>query len=224
MAQSLCAASCCTSCPSDPSAFATMGFWPRRARGSSCQQHAWLCRCLQPARRPLSRPRRSWRGWPGWMWACARVARWAGCAPSLCWPGLGACLDRPAPWRLTAGGRHEPLPWPGSVNPSHGRWQAFGAVLRVGAPTRAQHELIHGPGVVWRVQLTTCAVTLARSIDATNQSAHNLLWHTGCEACKPLCRTRPPFAVAVQSNKVYPPQEVLLVSTDLASRQINAIR
>ena len=166
MAQSLCAASCCTSCPPDPSAFATMGFWPRRARGSSCQQHAWLCRCLQPARRPLSRPRRSWRGWPGWMWACARVAWWAGCAPSLCWRGWrgwGACLDRPAPWRLTAGGRHEPLPWPGSVNPSHGRWQAFGAVLRVGAPTRAQHGLIHGPGVVWRVQLTTCAVTLARS-------------------------------------------------------------
>ena len=42
--------------------------------------------------------------------------------------------------------------------------------------------------------------------------------------CEPLCRTRQPFAVAVQSNKVYLPQEVLLVSTDLASRQINAIR
>ena len=30
--------------------------------------------------------------------------------------------------------------------------------------------------------------------------------------------------MAVQSNKVYLPQEVLLVSTDLALRQINAIR
>jgi len=29
---------------------------------------------------------------------------------------------------------------------------------------------------------------------------------------------------AAQSKKVYLPQEVLLVSTDLASRQINAIR
>ena len=132
--------------------------WHLPAKGSSRQQPAWLCRCLQPARRPLSRPTPSWCGWPGWMWACARVARWAGCAPSLCWRGLRACLDRPAPWRLTAGGRHELLPWPGSVNPSHGRWQAFGAVLRVGAPMRAQHGLIHGPGVVWRVQLTPCAV------------------------------------------------------------------
>ena len=45
-----------------------------------------------------------------------------------------------------------------SVDPLQGRLQAFGAVLRVGAPTRGQHELIHGPGVVWRVQLTTCTV------------------------------------------------------------------
>ena len=29
------------------------------------------------------------------------------CAPSLCWRGLGDCLDQPAPWCLTAGGRHE---------------------------------------------------------------------------------------------------------------------
>ena len=137
---------------------ATMGCWPRRAKGSSCKLHAWLCRCLQPARKPLSRPRRSWRGWPGWMWACARVAGNAACAPSLCWRGLRACLDRPAPWCLTAGGRHELLPWPGRVDPSHGRWQAFGAVLRVGAATRGQHGLIHGPGGVWRVQLTPCAV------------------------------------------------------------------
>ena len=110
------------------------------------------------------------------------------------------------------------------MDPSHGRSQAFGAVLRVGAPTRGQHELIDGPGGVRRVQLTPCAVTLARSIDATTQSAHNLLWHTGRETCKPLCRTRQPFAVAVQSNQVNLPQEVLLVSTGLASWQINAIR
>ena len=53
---------------------------------------------------------------------------------------------------------------------------------------------------------------------------HNLLWHTGREPYKPLCRTRQPFAVAAQTNKVYLPQEVLLVSTDLAWRQIIAIR
>ena len=53
---------------------------------------------------------------------------------------------------------------------------------------------------------------------------HNLLWHTGREPYKPLCRTRQPFGAAVQSNKVYLPQEVLLVSINLASRQINAIR
>ena len=34
----------------------------------------------------------------------------------------------------------------------------------------------------------------------------------------------PGSLAAWQSNKVYLPQEVLLVSTDLASRQINAIR
>ena len=41
---------------------------------------------------------------------CCKVG---GCAPSLCWRGLrgwGACLGRPAPWRLTAGGRQELLP------------------------------------------------------------------------------------------------------------------
>ena len=94
MARSLFAASCCTSCPRDRSAFATMGCWPRRARGSSCQPHAWLCRCLHPTRRPLSRPRLSWRGWPRRMRACARVARLAGCGLSLRWRGLGDCLDR----------------------------------------------------------------------------------------------------------------------------------
>ena len=94
MARSLCAASCCTSCPGDRNAFATMGRWPRRARGSSCQPHAWLCRCLHPTRRPLSRPRLSWRGWPRRMRACARVARLAGCGLSLRWRGLGDCLDR----------------------------------------------------------------------------------------------------------------------------------
>ena len=51
-----------------------------------------------PALNPQAiRPRLSWRGWPRRMWACARVARWAGCWFSLRWRGLGDCLDRPAP-------------------------------------------------------------------------------------------------------------------------------
>ena len=42
-----------------------------------------------------------------------------------------------------------------SVDPLQGRLQAFGAVLRVVAPTRGQHDLIHGPGGIWRGDLTT---------------------------------------------------------------------
>ena len=59
--------------------------------GRSCQQHAWACRCLHPARRPWSRPRRLWRGWARWMSVCARVAGKAACASSQCWRGWGAC-------------------------------------------------------------------------------------------------------------------------------------
>ena len=44
------------------------------------------------------------------------------------------------------------------------------------------------------------------------------------EAYKPLCIAIANTRAAVQSNKVYLPQEVLLVSNSLASRQINAIR
>ena len=40
---------------------------------------SWPCRCQCPTRRPLSRPRRSWRGWPGSMCCCARFADKAVC-------------------------------------------------------------------------------------------------------------------------------------------------
>ena len=39
------------------------------------------------------------------MWACARVARWAGCAPSLCWLGLGGCQRQVKRWCRRTGGR-----------------------------------------------------------------------------------------------------------------------
>ena len=55
-------------------------------------------------------------------------------------------------------------------------------------------------------------------------SSHNLRMHPSAKLTKPFATDQPVFKAAVQSNKVYPPQEVLLVSTDLAWRQINAIR
>ena len=48
--------------------------------------------------------------------------------------------------------------------------------------------------------------------------------HPRANLTNPYAIDRAAFGKAVQSNKVYLPQEVLLVSTDLASRQINAIR
>ena len=168
-AQSLCADSCCTSCPPGSSAFATMGCWHPLAKRSSCQQHSWPCRCLRPTRKPLSRLKGSWCGWPRWMWACARVARWAGCAPSLCWLGLGDCLGRTASWRLTSAGRHDGfLPCIVQWTRFAGRLQAFGAVLRVVAPTRAHTICCAGraaSGVaIWPLELAFDATNVTSAV------------------------------------------------------------
>ena len=128
-AQSLCAASCCTSCPPGPSAFATMGCWQAVAKASSCPQHAWLCRCLHPTLRPLRRPGRSWRGWARWIWACARAAKWAGCGLSLRWRGLGGCLGRTALWRLISAGRHD------GFLPCIVQWTRFRGACRRSVPS-----------------------------------------------------------------------------------------
>ena len=54
---------------------------------------------------------------------------------------------------------------------------------------------------------------------------HNLTKRAGDTSLQtPLAPPSNAVGGAVQSNKVYLPQEVLLVSADLASRQINAIR
>lgn len=57
---------------------------------------------------------------------------------------------------------------------------------------------------------------------ATNRSTWAIIWsNDGSEDFNPLWS---PLVHAVQSNKVYQPQEVLLVSTSMVSRLINAIR
>ena len=108
-ALSLCAASCCTSCPPDRSAFATMGCWQAPAKGSSWQRPGRLCRCLRPTCRRWRAPRPSWRGWPGSIWAGVRVAQWAGCAWRRCWWVLGACLGQLVHACPSAGGRRDGL-------------------------------------------------------------------------------------------------------------------
>ena len=78
------------------SAFATMGYWQAPARASSCQQHGRLCRCPHPTRWSLSRPRRSWCGWPRWMRLCALLqggqaqsgGQFGGAALSACTRGI----------------------------------------------------------------------------------------------------------------------------------------
>ena len=73
-----------------------MGCWQVPAKGSSCQRPVRLCRCLRPTCRRYSAPRPSWRGWPGSMWACVRVAQWVVCASRGGAGGsLGACLGPP---------------------------------------------------------------------------------------------------------------------------------
>nr|MDP2189754.1 hypothetical protein [Rhodoferax sp.] len=58
----------------------------------------------------------------------------------------------------------------------------------------------------------------------TTKPRHNLRMQSGASVLTPYASATATLWAAVQSNKVYLPQEALLVSVSLASRQINAIR
>ena len=81
-----------------------------------------------------------------------------------------------------------------------GRLQAFGAVLRVVALTRGNQVLLRAPGGVRRGDLAT---GVGSSCNISRQPGHNLFWHTGRKACKPLCRTRHPIGDGSVQQSLY---------------------
>ena len=109
MALSLFAASCCTSCPTDRSAFATRGAGKRLHRGQAGSGPCGFADACAQLAGAGNAPRPSWRGWPGSMWAGVRVAGWAGCASRRRGWVLGACLGQLVHWCPSAGGRRDGL-------------------------------------------------------------------------------------------------------------------
>lgn len=47
-----------------------------------------------PSPQAMESAKEFWHKWPGWMWACARVAAWGACKPlRYCWGQAAACTQ-----------------------------------------------------------------------------------------------------------------------------------